>query len=101
MVDRCGASLEVSADAAQLSDKLSGLRDCVIGFRILIESIDQLGVIQIVSSIFSEIAILIRIFFQVVVVISVLIHVIFLSVCILKNKTVYCLASSDEESGIR
>ena len=51
VVDGSGTTLEVPADTAQLCDELSGLRDGVVGFRIFVEGLDQLRILQIIAAV--------------------------------------------------
>ena len=76
MVDRCGTALEIFADAAELRDKLRGLGDRVISLCILIESLDQFRVVQIIAAVFAKVSVLRGIFLQIVVIIAIFVHVV-------------------------
>ena len=76
MVDRCGTALEILADAAELCNELRGLGDGIVSLCIFIKSLDQLGIFKIVAAIFSEISVLRGILLEIIVKITIFVHVI-------------------------
>ena len=74
VIDRCGTALEIPADAAELRNELGGLGDRVIALRVLIKGFDQLRILQVIPAVLPEISVVGRIFFEVIIKISVFIH---------------------------
>ena len=74
VVHRGGTSLEIPADAPKFRNELGRLSNGVVSLGILLEGLDQLRILQIVSAVFSEISLRGGMFLQIVVVIAVLIH---------------------------
>ena len=74
VIDRRRPSLEILPDTPKFRNELRGLRDGMIRFSVFIERLDQVRVFKVVSSVFAKITVNRRILFQIVVIISVLIH---------------------------
>jgi hypothetical protein len=75
MIYRCGPALEIPSDPPQFRNKLGRLRNSVIRFSVLVKSPDQFRVLQIIAAVFPEITIMGGIFLEIVVKVSVLVHV--------------------------
>ena len=74
VVHRCGSSLKIPTDPPQLVDELGRLCDGIVAFRILVEGFVQLRILQIVAAVSSKITVPSGIFFHIVVVVSVFVH---------------------------
>ena len=74
VVDRRRPALKITADAAQFRDELGGLGDGVVGLRVFVEGLDQLGVLQIIAAVFSEVPVLGGVFLQIVIKVAIFIH---------------------------